>query len=94
VTTPFNHVIALDPATGAEKWKYDPKIDRSHDYSEVTNRGVAGWIDPKASKNMPCRRVLFEGTLDARLLAVDGRSGKLCYEVDLSGGVDVRRRKF
>ena len=25
--TPFNEVIALDPETGAEKWRYDPKID-------------------------------------------------------------------
>src|SRR4029077_7923350 len=23
LSTPFNHVIALDPASGAEKWKYD-----------------------------------------------------------------------
>jgi quinoprotein glucose dehydrogenase len=91
VTTPFNHVIALDPATGAEKWKYDPKVDRSHDYSEVANRGVAAWIDPKAAAGMPCRLVLFEGTIDARLLAIDGKSGKLCYEVDLTGGVDSVR---
>jgi quinoprotein glucose dehydrogenase len=41
LTTPFNAVIALDPATGAERWKFDPKVDRSHDYSEVTSRGVA-----------------------------------------------------
>ena len=26
--TPFNQVIALDPATGKERWKYDPDIDR------------------------------------------------------------------
>src|SRR5436190_1615954 len=80
VTTPFNHVIALDPATGAEKWKYDPKVNRARDYSEVTNRGVAVWVDPKAAKNMPCRFVLYEGTIDARLLAIDGKSGKPCYE--------------
>jgi len=91
VTTPFNHVIALDPATGAEKWKYDPKVKRSGDYSEVTNRGVAAWVDPKAAKGMPCRLVLYEGTIDGRLLAIDGKSGKSCYEVDLTGGVDNRR---
>ena len=27
LSTPFNAVIALDPATGREKWKYDPKLD-------------------------------------------------------------------
>src|SRR5581483_5363128 len=28
LTTPFNQVIALDPATGAKKWTYDPDVDR------------------------------------------------------------------
>ncbi len=92
VTTPFNHVIALDPATGAEKWKYDPQVDRSHGYSEVTNRGVAAWTDGKAAKDAACRLLLFEGTIDARLLALDGKSGKLCYSIDLRQDVDFRHR--
>jgi quinoprotein glucose dehydrogenase len=29
LSTPFDQVIALDPATGKERWVYDPKIDRS-----------------------------------------------------------------
>src|SRR5690242_4001249 len=37
LSTPFNRVIALDPATGAERWTYDPQVDRTHDYSEVTS---------------------------------------------------------
>jgi quinoprotein glucose dehydrogenase len=24
--SPFNEVIAIDPGTGAQKWRYDPKI--------------------------------------------------------------------
>src|ERR1700691_4618576 len=48
LSTPFNKVIALDPGTGAEKWTYDPKVSRSHDYSEVSSRGVAAWADSKA----------------------------------------------
>ncbi len=43
LSTPFNQVIALDPATGAERWIFDPKVNRSHDYSEVSSRGVACW---------------------------------------------------
>jgi quinoprotein glucose dehydrogenase len=92
LTTPFNHVIALDPTTGAEKWKYDPKVDRSHDYSEVTNRGVAAWLDARAAKTAPCRMLVFEGTIDARLLAIDAKSGTLCYSVDLTKDVDYRHR--
>src|SRR5262245_33103746 len=25
--TPFNEVIALDPGTGVQKWRFDPRID-------------------------------------------------------------------
>src|SRR5436190_23367891 len=92
VTTPFNHVIALDPATGAEKWKYDPNVDRSHDYSEVTNRGVAAWVDAKAAAGAACRLLVIEGTIDARLLALDGKTGKPCWSVDLTGDVDFKHR--
>src|SRR5258708_35724449 len=48
LSTPFDQVIALDPATGAERWKYDPDIDRTEDYSEVTSRGVSAWSDAQA----------------------------------------------
>ena len=53
LTTPYNHVIALDPSTGAEKWKFDPQVDRARDYSEVTNRGAAAWVDSKATQMPP-----------------------------------------
>jgi quinoprotein glucose dehydrogenase len=92
LTTPYNQVIALDPASGAEKWKFDPQVDRARDYSEVTNRGVAAWSDPQAPRNAACRLRIFEGTVDARLLAIDGKTGKLCYTVDLTAGVDLRDR--
>src|SRR5579884_3467698 len=66
LSTPFNQVIALDPATGAAKWTYDPKVDRSHDYSEISSRGVAVWTDSRAAVDATCRLRIFEGTIDAR----------------------------
>lgn len=39
LSTPYNHVIALDPRTGARLWEHDTALDRSHGYSEVTSRG-------------------------------------------------------
>ncbi len=98
VTTPFNQIISLDPVTGAEKWKYDPHVDRSWDYSEVTSRGVAAWTDSKARGGSACRERLFEGTIDARLIAVDGATGQACEgfgdrgQVDLTKGVRLRDR--
>jgi quinoprotein glucose dehydrogenase len=65
LSTPFNRVIALDPGTGAEKWTYDPKVSRSHDYSEVSSRGVAAWVDSQAADGAPCKLRIFEGTIDA-----------------------------
>src|SRR5215471_10468529 len=90
-TTPFNRVIALDPATGAEHWAYDPKVDRSHDFSEVSSRGVAAWSDTKASPGAPCQLRIFEGTIDARLIALDGRNGKPCTDFGTAGTVDLTR---
>lgn len=91
LTTPFNQVIALDPATGAARWTYDPKVDRSHDYSEVSSRGVAAWTDPQAAADAPCRLRIFEGTIDARLIALDGKTGKPCATFAAEGTINLAR---
>src|SRR5437763_289140 len=41
VITPFNQVIALDPGTGVEHWRFDPKLASDRKYSEASARGVA-----------------------------------------------------
>jgi quinoprotein glucose dehydrogenase len=89
LSTPFNQVIALDPGTGVEKWVYDPKVDRSHDYSEVSSRGVASWSDNNAGDAEPCKLRIFEGTIDARLLALDGKTGKPCNGFGSGGVLDL-----
>ena len=59
LTTGFNRVIALDPATGKQRWAYDPRIDRSLDYGDgLINRGVATWLDAERATGQPCRRRL------------------------------------
>jgi quinoprotein glucose dehydrogenase len=98
LSTPFNQVIALDPATGAEKWKFDPQVRRSIEYSEVSSRGVAAWVDPradskadpKAAVQSPCRVRIFEGTIDGRLLALDAKTGRLCAGFGAAGQVDLK----
>jgi len=98
LSTPFDQVIALDPATGAEKWKYDPDINRNANYSEVTSRGVASWADSNAKADAACRSRIFIGTIDARLIALDAHTGKRCDSfgehgtVDLTAGVELRDR--
>jgi quinoprotein glucose dehydrogenase len=91
LTTPFNRIIALDPPTGTESWTYDPKVDRARGYSEVTSRGVAAWTDTKSPASAPCHLRIFEGTIDARLIAVDGKTGKPCADFGAGGVVDLTR---
>ena len=97
-STGFNRVFALDPRTGEEIWKFDPKVNFSKSYSEMfTSRGVAAWQDG-ADKSGPCSARVFLGTLDARLLAIDADTGELCEdfgkrgEVDLSAGIRRYRK--
>jgi quinoprotein glucose dehydrogenase len=84
LSTPFDQIIALDPRSGAQRWKYDPEIDRSKGYSEVTSRGVEAWQDPKTKQWR-----IFLGTIDARLIAVDAMTGKPCEGFGQSGQIDL-----
>src|SRR5262249_28668045 len=79
VSTPFNRVIALDPSNGKQKWAYDPEINRKTRFSEgLVSRGVSAWQDPRAKDGSPCKRTIFLGTIDARLIAIDADAGKPC----------------
>lgn len=91
LTTPFNRVIALDPESGAQRWAYDPQIDRSLDYGDgLINRGVATWLDSGRKGGEPCARRIFESTLDARLIALDAATGKPCADFGDRGQVNLR----
>ena len=88
-STGFNRVFALDPATGAEIWTFDPGVDFSRPYSEpFASRGVADWHGP-ASVADPCRTRVFLGTLDARLIALDADTGAPCADFGEGGEVDL-----
>lgn len=41
IDTPLGRVIALDPATGTERWVFDPHVDRSIDLGDFASRGVS-----------------------------------------------------
>ena len=91
LTTPFNRVIALDPETGKEKWTFDPMVDIVAGYGDgLINRGVATWLDSKRVKGAPCRRRIFEATLDARLIALAAASGTPCADFGNRGQVSLR----
>lgn len=95
LSTPTSRVIALDAGTGAERWVFDPGIDRTIDYSEVTSRGVSTWFDSGLSPDDPGYRRLYLGTLSGALLALDADSGQPSAGfgrngvVDLTEGIDL-----
>src|SRR5437763_803631 len=89
--TGTNIVIALDPESGAVRWRFDARIDRSRRYAEVSSRGVSVWEGGNARQPGPCRRRVFTGTLDARLLALDAETGRPCADFGDRGQVDLTR---
>src|SRR5438445_5519056 len=91
LTTPFNRVIALDPATGKQHWEYDPKIALDGDYGDgLVNRGVATWLDAARASGQPCRRRIVESMQDARLVAIDAATGAPCADFGKAGQVSLR----
>src|SRR6202158_1932957 len=74
LTTSFNHVYAIDAATGEEYWHYKQKLGPI-----VTvccgnnNRGVA--IEGGT---------LFMGTLDSKLVALDAKTGNLLWQKEIA----------
>src|SRR5437867_2339876 len=78
-STQNQKIVALDPESGKEIWKYDPKANgREH-------RGVAYW---PGDARTPAR-ILF-GTGDGRLIALDAKTGAPAAGFGDNGVVNLR----
>jgi PQQ-dependent dehydrogenase (methanol/ethanol family) len=74
LTTSYNHVYAIDAVTGQEFWHYKHKMGPVTTFCcGPNNRGVAIEGDR-----------LFMGTLDAKLVALDAKTGKLLWETQIA----------
>lgn len=91
VSTPLGRVFALDPATGAERWRFDARVPVNAGYGDFTSRGVSYWRDARAGTSRPCVRRILSVTIDARLFALDARSGAPCRDFGVAGVVDLRQ---
>ncbi|MBK8840253.1 MAG: PQQ-dependent dehydrogenase, methanol/ethanol family [Hyphomonadaceae bacterium] len=72
LTTAWSMVKAYDIKTGAKLWEYDPDVRKNKAADaccDVVNRGVAAWNGK-----------IYLGALDGRLIALDGKTGKLVWE--------------
>jgi PQQ-dependent dehydrogenase (methanol/ethanol family) len=74
LTTSYNHVYAIDAATGKEMWHYKHKMGPVTTYCcGPNNRGVAIAGDK-----------VFMGTLDSKLVALDAKTGKLIWDTEIA----------
>lgn len=88
--TPFNEIIALDPVSGDERWRFDPAIATDHHpANQFVCRGVTQWRDPDATPGAACAHRIFTGTNDARLIAVDAGTGRPCADFGDAGEVAI-----
>ena len=71
-------VFALEPETGKEIWRYDPK-------SKVARRGVAYWPGDGT-----LRPRLFAGVADGRLVSLDAKTGEPVATFGDRGFVDLK----
>jgi quinoprotein glucose dehydrogenase len=84
LSTPLGRVIALDPVTGQDKWTFDAKVPRDKGYGDFASRGVSAW-------QRGTERRIFVATIDARLVALDARTGEPISGFGDQGTVDLRK---
>ncbi|SEL27095.1 MULTISPECIES: glucose/quinate/shikimate family membrane-bound PQQ-dependent dehydrogenase [Pseudomonas] len=110
--TAHSQVLALDPDTGKEIWRFDPKIqgpngDDFRGWAHMTCRGVSYYDEASFNKSdaistpaslsaagqaiaASCPRRLFLPTADARLIAINADTGKVCEDFGNKGAVDLK----
>ncbi|EMJ2330031.1 MULTISPECIES: pyrroloquinoline quinone-dependent dehydrogenase [Enterobacter cloacae complex] len=92
IGTPFDRLIALDPGTGKEKWHYDTKSSRKALTQPVLkNRGVSYWQAKKPVTGEACQKMVYMGTVDGKLFALDADSGKPCSGFADNGVLDLNQ---
>lgn len=74
VTTSFSHVYALNAKTGDQYWHYKHKMGPITTYCcGPNNRGVAVYRDK-----------VYLGTLDAKLVALDAKTGSVVWQTEIA----------
>ena len=72
ITTPHNHLIALDAATGEQRWRYQRELPEDLSQMHPTNRGVG--LHGK---------LVFMATADCYLVALDAVTGAVVWEAEV-----------
>ena len=84
--TPHSIAIAVDAVSGKERWRFDPKVGLNKDRQHQTCRGVS-YFSAGAASAQPCAERIYLPTSDARLIALDAKTGKSCPDFGDKGTV-------
>lgn len=96
--TPHHIAIALDAETGEERWRFDADDGLNPNRQHQTCRGVSYHRDagavPAEGDNSPgavpsCSARIYLPTSDARLIALDAQTGKICPGFGDNGTVNL-----
>ena len=87
--TAQNVMISLDPDTGAERWRFDPK-NETRAFGILGNcRGVTYYKVPDVPADTVCAERIFTATTDARMIAVDKATGLPCESFGTKGQISL-----
>lgn len=90
VCTPTQKVIAIDAATGRERWRFDPRADKQAlETAGAYCRGVAYFRAPAGTAECPTR--ILWGVTGGRLAAIDAQTGQPCRDFGDKGFVDLSK---
>src|SRR5215472_2020712 len=82
LSTPSLKAVALDAATGRQKWMFDPAKYNNGAVTRLRNRGVAYWKGAEGER-------IFDFVKD-RVYAIDAKSGQLIQAFGKDGYIDLR----
>jgi quinoprotein glucose dehydrogenase len=91
--TPLNRVFALDPATGKEKWVFDPHAPGADGKPLIDKlrkaaicRHVAYWQAAEPKPGVACEKRIFRGDNNGFVYAMDADTGKSCADFGAAKG--------
>lgn len=89
ICTPRHVAIALDPVTGAEKWRYDAKVGQTKLRQHQTCRGLTHYRVDGVEPSAQCAARVLLPTSNAQLIALDAKTGQRCPGFGQDGIVDL-----
>ena len=104
VCTPHNNVIALDAATGKERWKTEINakqkkwmrcrglayFDASRTIEPTSVAGATPVMPATVATGAVCEQRILMNSIESELIALDAKTGAFCPDFGVNGRVDLK----